>query len=336
MKIFFDNIIYGLQVYGGISKYFNEIKKVESDLDLIVEQNDIKPYVKNRVKRELSKLSKCHLPNYQNIDIFHSSYYRIPDARDIPSVVTVHDFAHEHGHVSNFSSMMHSLFLKRRAINHASKIICISESTKSDLVKFYPDVDEKDVHVVYNGLSTIYKSLDIIIESIYRKYCLFVGSRAGYKNFNDAVQSIQLISNIKLYIVGGGIVTKSEMLLLNKLIPGRYIIISNVTDEKLKSLYRNSICLLYPSLYEGFGIPIIEAFSQGCPVIIYDNPACVEISKGAALVCSSGVPFEISEYIKHLALEDEYSDFNNIIKISGLYDWKLTRSKNKSIYQQCL
>ena len=333
MKVFFDNIIYSVQEYGGISRYFDEIKKI-SLIGVSTSQNRPKLY-NSKILMEFSKLLKCPVPSDSDIDVFHSSYYRVPTDKKIPSVVTVHDFSHENGYISGVKAFAHKALLKKRAITNASEIICISESTKIDLMKLYPGVDEGRVHVVYNGLSRIYSRLSKIEPSIYKQYCLFVGSRAGYKNFYDAVASIQLVPDVQFYIVGSSL-TEDERKILNSRIPGRYSVFSNLEDEDLRSLYRNSICLLYPSSYEGFGLPIIEAFSQGCPVIIYNVPACIEVSKGLALICRNNSFYEMAEYLQGILSVDNYNNSRGFEEVANSYDWDKTRLENKAIYEACL
>ena len=335
MKIFYDNIIYGLQKNrGGVSRYFKEIKKIRKYKDVNIIENNVFKYDTNIFSRNISKLIKCNIPE-ENIDIFHSSYYRVPKNKNVKRVLTVHDFSHEKGYISNFGRLTHYFLLKRRAIYNADKIICISETTKKDLLNLYPGIDESNVYVSYNGLSSAYRSLGEIREN-YKTFCLYVGSRASYKNFYDAVESVKISKDINLYIVGGGALTEKEKYILNAKIAGRYIFIQNPTDEELKDYYKNSLCLLYPSLYEGFGIPIIEAFSQGCPVIIYDTPACIEISKGCALVCHSNSFNEIAEHIGRLLVVGEYWNSNNLIEVANYYDWNKTILVNKLVYEKCL
>lgn len=219
-------------------------------------------------------------------DVFHSSYYRIPasDARGgVKRVVTtVHDFVYER-FAPPIRRAVHS-FQKRRAVANSDLVICISESTKKDLLSFFPEAESKRICVVYNGISDAFFRTSGGLSPSDNEFALFVGGRGGYKNFRFAVEALAKVPGVDLVIVGGGELSTQEIFLLDTCLPGRYLHAGRVDDSVLRDYYSLALCLIYSSLYEGFGMPVLEAMRCGCPVVAVDSPAIAEVSCGHALL----------------------------------------------------
>ena len=176
--------------------------------------------------------------------------------------------------------------LNYRAIRNSDAIVCISENTKRDLFKFLPDIDPKKVYVIYNGVSDDYT----IIESAkkytqYDKYILFVGGRNGYKNFDFVINSLK-DTNYNLLICGNPL-SKSEVTVLEHILPNRFVNIVYPSNEELNRIYNSVYALVYPSSYEGFGIPILEAQRAGCPVIAFNASSIPEVIGNTQLLMNS-------------------------------------------------
>lgn len=259
--------------------------------------------------------------------IFHSSYYRFSLQRDIVNVTTVHDFTYEY-FVKGLPRHLHFI-QKSLAIKNSSGIICISNSTKKDLLKFYPDIDESIVKVIYNGVSEDFRIIDdrvhylerVFPSLIGKKYILYVGDRSLYKNFDIAVAVVKELKDYFLVAVGGKNFRKDE---LEKIRPikDRFYYFGGIDSKKLNILYNNAFCLLYPSSYEGFGIPIIEAMRAGCPVVSTNRSSIPEISGNAALLVDN---IDVDSFVREvLKLED--NNFRAILITKGLensskYSW---------------
>ena len=303
MNIYLDNIIFYLQKYGGISVYWEELAK------RIISNGNVNFIQPNKISDNIfyQNLSLGGVINEQNIplailrylpltveipgdSIFHSSYYRYSNSKDVKNVVTIHDFIYElYG--NGISKFVHHE-QKKRAVHNSKGIICISNSTRDDLTRFFSNkLKGKNITTIYNGVSECFfyiadkVSLKIgypeVIES---RLILFVGKRSHYKNFRLAVLVIkELPKEYKLAIVGNEL-NSTEKEFLYKNIPNRYIYFGNVSTNKLNEIYNIAECLIYPSNYEGFGIPIVEAFKCYCPVIAKKCPASEEISGGAAIL----------------------------------------------------
>ena len=304
LNIFFDNIIFYLQRSGGGSVYWDEITKN-------YRQNNNTYFINQKYASEniifkglnyknvlFEKQIPLNLIRYlpltfkiPDASIFHSSYYRYCSQKSVKNVVTVHDFVHEKFSRGISKYVNHKQ--KALAIKNSQAIICISETTRDDLFKNFSHlIDGKKIEVIYNGVSEIFSTINDTSLKIkyfqkfnlnsYTNYILYIGHRTNYKNFDFAVQIISdLPKNYKLIIVGNKL-NDFDIKLLNSKIRDKYIFLGNIDNYELNFIYNIAYCLLYPSSYEGFGIPVIEAFKANCPVIAQKIPVLEEITNNAA------------------------------------------------------
>jgi mannosyltransferase len=306
MRVIIDLIAFSLQKSGGISVYWHEFMNrilVQSDVDLLfIDENshnenifrtDLEIEGKRILNNEVALVNL--LSRYRDIDlkirgstfIFHSTYYRtlskvVKKRNNVKEIVTVHDFTYEY-FSSGLKKIVHC-HQKKKAIESADIVICISENTKRDLLHFYPEFSCKDIRVVYNGVSTDYFVLpELKNTQVMSPYFLFVGSRAGYKNFDFSVKCIAQTEKFSLKIVGYSLSTK-ELEMLNALMPGRWEILTNMQNKSLNKLYNSAYALIYPSSYEGFGIPILEAMKTGCPFIALNASSIPEVADSAGVL----------------------------------------------------
>ncbi|HYH03949.1 MAG TPA: glycosyltransferase family 1 protein [Bacillota bacterium] len=310
MKIIIDNILFHLQKTGGASVYWYELisRLLKSNHEIVfIEQaggkcdrnifwqrlalNNILYEKKTPIVLLRYFPVRIHLKADKPF-IFHSTHYRVLNNKKALNITTVHDFTYEK-YIKGIKKWVHHI-QKRHAIKQSAGIICVSNHTKDDLLHYFPWVDESKIKVIYNAVSDkFYKipdSKQINLETgaeiaslTTMKYILFVGGRSGYKNFNLAVDVIsKLPAEYHFVIVGPGL-QESEKSMLEK-INGRFSHFKEVATEELNILYNFAFCLLYPSSYEGFGIPVIEAMKTGCPVVASNVSSIPEVAGNAGVL----------------------------------------------------
>lgn len=322
MGIVFDNIIFSLQRGGGVSLHWYEIlRRVCRDRCKFIAIEY--PGAESNIFRKKLPLEKSlvmenwHLPIALSRYLSHpvipgekslclSSYYRVPADKSQPSVVTVHDFTYEKFR-GGLPKLIH-VMQKGAAIRGASGIVCVSENTKRDLLEYYPGIHEERVRVIYHGVSESYRplgqaaraALDSRLANV--PYVLFVGGRHSYKNFKVAVEAVSLLPDFWLVSAGGGAFSKEEQALVDKYIPNRYLLFPSVQDEVLNGLYNCAQVFLYPSAYEGFGLPLLEAMAAGCPVIAANRSSIPEVCGDSAVLLDEITPEVIAEQISGLGV----------------------------------
>lgn len=293
LPIFIDNIAFYLQKTGGVTVVWKElllrlIKRYPETVSLFYKKpptNIFYDSIKDNFRIRYLPLYNLTIQRYfpvllKNISqpfIFHSTYYRYSTNHKAINITTVHDFTYEY-YTTGLVKKIHC-WQKYKAIRHSQFVICISENTKKDLFKFLPDINPDKVKVIYNGVSDDYYPIQTwngnIIPFKKKDYLLFVGARSLYKNFNFLVTSLKN-TKYKLVIVGAKL-TKNEIDLLKCNLNDNYYYAGRLSNTDLNNLYNGAYAFIYPSSYEGFGIPILEAQKAGCPVIAYNTSSIPEI-----------------------------------------------------------
>ena len=358
--IVFDNIIFSLQKSGGVSVVWHEmleriigstdVEKLYLEYDdasnnifrkqLQIPQNDIVIRKRNKLFA-WERYQNVRLSFLQNPFIFHSSYYRTTTNKNAINITTVHDFTYEY-YSDGIKQKIHCR-QKYAAIRKSDIIICVSENTKRDLLKFLPEIKENKVHVIHNGVSEDYFPItndlihDFQLPFPKQSYLLFVGSRTAYKRFDFAVDIARKFQ-FNLIIVGGEKLSDIENKLLeSKLSKNSYTHIRGASNEQLNYLYNNAFCLIYPSEYEGFGIPVLEAQKAGCPVIAYNGSSIPEIAGETTLLFNN---FDMEEISSKIDLLKENTQRKEIID-KGIenvqrFSWDKTYSTLLAIYHEAL
>lgn len=312
MKIAFDHQIFCLQKKGGVSRYFcclaEEYLKRAHDVSAFapLHVNDLLDSCAaltkhgRKVESYLPKLGGLTVKYNQwkgtrNIrrwqpDVVHKTFYSSKNRQSFcaPVVVTVHDMIHEL-FPDEFRTKDNTQKLKHDAVLAADRVICISENTKKDLLQFV-NVDESKVSVIYHGLG-LPNRLNSYTDkpdtpSLGKPIVLYVGARNRYKNFDTVIKALginkTLREDVELVAFGGGPFTESELVLLKKCNIENYRQESG-DDDKLTRYYNQAAVFVYPSIYEGFGFPPLEAMASGCPVVASNASAIPEILGNACL-----------------------------------------------------
>lgn len=336
-----DGIIYSLQRHGGITVYFNELlqrMKAEAagDCQVVVHEGSavnvglLPSGYETRPTRVAERYRRC--PVSAQASLFHSSYYRLPERR-IPVVTTVHDFIYER-FASGPRKWLHS-WQKFAAIRASHAVICISESTRRDLLQFLPDIRPERLHVVHNGVGSAFNPLspDAMPKGAARPYVLFVGARAGYKNFLPLVQAMTGLRDLDLVCIGGGALTPLESELVQRQLDGRFAHHMGVSDAQLNQFYNGAFCLAYPSAYEGFGIPVLEAMRAGCPVVAMNSSSIPEVAGDAALLLPEASPDVLREAISRFDQAGQRDHFRQLgLERAHHFSWDRTFAETCKVY----
>jgi len=296
----------GVSVYTlNLLRYFSKVANQENSFIVYLkyppslELPEENKYYKYKVVKGNFLWSQIYLPIYlsthREIDVYFSPAHYLPSFCPVPQVVTIHDLAYQY--FPNDFTKKDLWQLKnwtRLSVKKANKIIAVSKTTKKDIVKNY-GVNENIISVVYNGYekkdqrSNIKDQNDNLNIKNKEKYILFVGTLQPRKNLEVLIDAfnkfVQINNDFKLFIVGKkgwlyeDIFEKVKTLKLED----KIIFTGHVSDEELVWYYKNAFCFVLPSLYEGFGIPVLEAMSYGCPTIISMTSSLPEVGGEASL-----------------------------------------------------
>ena len=360
MNLIYDTLVFNKQKHGGISTVFNEIfsRHLENKqkITLITSKMPIinADFLQLNIPKEnfypCEKFNHYQLLNntnpflpkklIQNQTIFHSTLYRTAKNKNVKSVVTINDFTYQK-YFTGIPLLLNN-HQKNNCARNASGIICISENTKKDFLHYFPDFNPSFVKVIYLAANEVFSSQEesklpnkfAFLEG--KKYVLFVGARTFYKKFDFAIRSIETQPDSYLVVVGGGDFSDKERKDIEG-IKDRCVFLSGVTIPDLHLLYKNAFCLLYPSEYEGFGIPVLEAMSSGCPVIAMNKSSIPEVSRGSCLLLDEYSIEKINECFLNLS---RFSFRNEIIQkeiqASSFFSWDKTYQEFMDFYDYIL
>jgi glycosyltransferase involved in cell wall biosynthesis len=360
--IYLDNSIFTFQKAGGVSAYWYEILRrlLTNSQDLATHLVKLGNYTVNLFEKDLNYKNATIL--HENIlppsilrylpltitlpsqSVFHSSYLRCSRQKDVANVLTIFDFAHDFGFSTGFPRKYFNIFQKRYAISTADGIICISENTKKDLLSLYPHASRVPIKVinlaanevfqqVTNGLPIDFPVAANLVNR-FLPFVVYIGERGAYKNFRVAVETINAIVGYNLVLIGGGALSESEKGFLDDRIPGRYSHLTGISIEQLNQCLNAAFCLLYPSSYEGFGIPLVEAMKAGCPVVTTGCGSIPEVVGNAGLIANSISADAFAIRIK--SLEDE--SFRDAVIQKGLlqassFSWDKCYAETAAFYR---
>ncbi|MDA8429810.1 MAG: glycosyltransferase family 1 protein [Geobacteraceae bacterium] len=356
--------IFSWQKQGGVSRYFAELIPAVIASGWQVEvcaglySNDLIEYLRStgtvsgydvsccgklgKLGRTFLSLSNSLAFNVQNHnnDVVHQTYYSPFARRNGRLVVTVYDLILEK--MCSGQQGRGSKIARHASIHAAEKIIAISEATRNDLLDYY-DIPPNRVDVIHLGVR-LPENLPSQTEKCDATppYLLYVGVRTGYKNFEKFVRAYatsgQLRSTFKLVCFGGGPFSAEELNLFSSLTVNDSVGWLEGNDALLSKYYRDATMLVYPSLYEGFGLPVLEAMANGCPVACSNTSSLPEVGGDAAYYFS---PDDIDSI--RYSIECAVSDICNLRKKiqdgfrrAKSFSWQETARKTINIYNQVL
>jgi len=372
-RILLDPEIFIIQEFGGISRYYTELYSAfennsetkitcpilytdnihfkESPLfeysyqkrnSFLIKCSElVRSYLPRKLKKK-SKAETISLLKKQEFDVFIPTYYDpyfLPYLENKPFVLTVYDMIHElYPHY--FTNDKTTVPNKKILIESAAKIIAISESTKRDILRIYPSIPAQKIDIVYLA-HTIKMDAQTEIQTP-ENYILFVGNRTVYKNFIFFLKAaLPILRNRKdLFILcaGGNSFNEEEIQLINESGVRDQLIQRNFKDSELADYYKKALCFVFPSEYEGFGIPVLEAMACGCPVILANHSSFPEVAGDAGIYFKLNHAADLKE--KLILLLDN-PDIRNDYKLKGLtqaskFNWKKTTDECLKVYQTIL
>ena len=290
---------------------------VEPSKDLPRETNSFKYIVfKSKKLWTMLGLSKKIYKDKNNLDVFFSPTHYLPLFSVVPSVVSIFDLSYlKYPELFKKKDLYQLKIWGRYSIKRAKAVITISESSKNAIIEEYKLASDK-VHVVYPGIKELINNREINMTDLQKKYgikknfILFVGTIQPRKNIARMVEAISQIPELELIVVGKkgwqyeGILDSPRKFGVEN----RVKFLEFVPDEELSELYKNAICFVLPSLYEGFGLPILEAMKYGCPVVTSNTSSLPEAGGDAALYFDPEDSSDIAEKIKKLLSDDKFRE----------------------------
>jgi glycosyltransferase involved in cell wall biosynthesis len=313
-RVVFDHQIFTLQQFGGVSRYFCELATrlhglpgwaacvagglhlnthlAEARVPHLAVHLGMQLPLRARICGAVNRLVSPWLEYGARPSLLHRTYYGLSDRRRmgaVPVVVTVFDMIHELA-AAGFRADDTTARDKRLAVRNADHVLCISHSTANDLVRLL-DVPREKVSVTHLGYSAVFRQQAASARESPppRPYLLYVGQRGGYKNFATALaayaDSPMLREGFDLVAFGGPPFSADELSAISALAlrPDR-VVRRTGPDQELAIAYRHASALIYPSRYEGFGIPPLEAMACGCPVVSANTSSLPEVVGTAALL----------------------------------------------------
>ncbi len=364
MKVFYDSQIFSAGQYGGISRYFVELamrlgKFPDTDVRIvspIIRSPILSDYRKqiSTVGIDLSSLPKIPDRVARNINEFLFSGYTaltVPDIihetyswpqrfapRSSKVVATFHDAIPERlPHLYPELKKLHGE--RQSALSRADSVICVSESTRKDLLEYY-DVDPGRVTVVLLG-SSISPDSGAPMD-IGAPFFLHVGARYPYKNFNRLIRAFgeaRLYRTHKLVSFTSKAFGETEFEAMEQAaVPRASVIRVGGDDRQLARYYAGAVALVFPSMYEGFGIPLVEAMRCGCPIVTSNTTSLPEVAGDAAIYIDPDDVGSISEALLSIASSGDIRDrlIAAGIARAGRFSWDRCAAETFAVYKNVL
>ncbi len=360
MNILYDYQIFALQAYGGISRYFLE---VAARLPLLQRDTDISilaPVYINRGLKDTPVAKRgIFIPEFKGkhrilpffnekmtqsfltrnmVDIIHETYYRNRGyTASAKRVITVHDMIHEKYPQYFTGPDLDVPRKKLRAVLQADHIIVVSRHTYNDLLEI-TGVDSDKVSVIYHGSSIVPDMKRVGQDESSSPYLLYVGLRNSVKNFKRLVEaystSKQLKKTHRIICVGGGPFSREEKQFFSERGVLESVVKIVADDKKLAQLYGNASALVYPSLYEGFGLPLVEAMRCGCPVCCSNVSSMPEVAGEAAAYFDPLQVDNIREVLESVVYSDaaRKSMQEQGFMRGKIFDWDECARKTYEVY----
>jgi glycosyltransferase involved in cell wall biosynthesis len=353
MRVHYDDQIVRHQSRGGVSRYFVElVRRFRDDRSLSVtvdvdwrgsgNEHAIEAGFgrrRTRWERWLERLSD-HLPSRSSPrpDVYHPTWYHpehLPAEPGPPMVVTVVDMIPEL-HPELFRNRNQHL-AKEDFVRRAAAITCISESTRRDLVQVFGPLDAI-VEVVHLGVGGEFRRGLTPARPVPGEYLLFLGNRGAYKDFATALEAFAGVRtaypDVSLVAAGGGPFTAEELADIRRRGLDGAVHRIDVADGELPAVLGAARVFLFPSRYEGFGLPTLEAMACGTPVVLADSSSLPEVGGDAALYFAPGDPSALGAQVLRILGDTELAEAmvaRGLERAAG-FTWRRTAERTRDVY----
>lgn len=332
-----DDLIFEIQKFGGASTYWRELTDRLSEF-IPGEIIHTKAY---RVLRLYSPRSSAR--------VFHSSHFRVSSSSSVKNVTTIHDLIYEKGLVGGRGKLI-NLYERKKSVVRADAIICISESTRQDFYEYYGGlIGIKPVYVIHHGCTRLplgsvdqlsafdnpaYSDLNLTSG----RFFMFVGGRSGYKNFELLLRAFVIGSfqkqGFRIICTGAGFSDYERELIGNLKLSEAVISIGLVDANALGKLYGVARALVYPSAYEGFGLPALEAMAAGCPVICADASSLPEVVGESGILIDPRSAEQLADAMSSVLVDETRFHFSQAgIERAKLFDWRESARAHAQVYE---
>ena len=364
MKIAYDHQMFTNQSYGGISRYYKDLAgtllKQGQNVNIFagMHRNYYVPLLPKGIVRGIklnnypfkSRLAFSRLNHVigqlqmkqWKPDIIHETYYSSLASSKTNAVrfATVHDMIHEL-YPDMFSSRDNTTQFKQDTISRVDHIISISESTKMDMMKIF-DIEESKISVIHHGVdSSLFEDIPGNLKISEKPYLLYVGTRGGYKNFNGFLKAVAssslLMKNFDLIAVGDEFtLTENKFISSLGFNDNQVRQVPHLTDFHLAQFYSNASAFVFPSLYEGFGLPPLEAMSAGCPVISSNTSSMPEVVRNAAIYFNPYDTEEMCNAIEKVVFSEDLKKQLILLGYENIKSFSLNKcaSKTREVYSK--
>ncbi len=288
------------------------------------------------------------------LDLYHATHYVLPAVVPCPTVVTIHDIIHllYPRFLPNRAASLYAQRMFRHSVARADRIIAVSGNTRSDVLHHF-DIPAEKVQVVYNGVEDRFRKLLTAAEldarlddvGVRQPYLLFVGNPKPHKNLDRVIEAYARARsragfNAPLVCVGArpGSDFKLQRRARQLGVGDHVQLIGHVPASTLPALYQGASLFLYPTLYEGFGLPVVEAMASGAPVITSNTSSLEEIARGYAELVN---PLQVEEIAT--AIERCMEDRDHARKLADRaaghadgFQWQTAAESTLDIYREVL
>jgi glycosyltransferase involved in cell wall biosynthesis len=289
------------------------------------------------------------------LDLYHATHYVLPAVVPCPVVVTIHDIIHllYPEFLPSRLAFLYAQRMIRRSLERGDRILSVSQNTKADLMRHF-EVDGTKIEVVYNGVDDAFRrrlpdeAVERTLQSleVRRPYLLFVGNPAKrHKNLDNVVQAYARARVLQpfdapLVCVGdrSGAAFKIRQRAEHLGVGDRVLLLGHVAQEALPALYQGASLFLYPTLYEGFGLPVVEAMASGVPVITSNTSALKEIAEDYGHLVD---PLDIEAMARAIALAMADPEHRRVLAALGRrraedFRWARAAERTLEVYRQVL